>query len=73
MSGPPSLRERFDRFPAQAVLFAIWISIGAVVSLRLRNSVAWVNFQSWYAIVTMHWIGYLAWRSKMAAQKAARQ
>lgn len=65
-------RERFDAFPMQGVLFGLWLTVGAVVTYRLMNSTRWVNFQSYYAIVVMHWIGYLAWRAKRAAQRRDR-
>lgn len=40
-------------------LFFLWLGPGAIISWELRNSVAWVNFMSWYAIIissaTMWW------------------
>ena len=45
--------------------FVTWLLPGAVVSWLLKDSVAWVTFMSWYAIVLTH-VG--AWQGARAEQ-----
>jgi hypothetical protein len=54
---------RLRRIHGGSVL--VWAAPGAVVSWLLKDSVAWVTFMSWYAIVVTH-IG--AWQGARAEQ-----
>ena len=42
----------------------VWVGPGAVVSWFLKDSVPWVNFMSWYAIVVCHITMWLAKRAE---------
>lgn len=46
--------------------FFIWLGPGAVASWFLKDSVPWVNFMSWYAIVITHATGYAARKAEDA-------
>lgn len=48
-----------------AAAFLTWLIPGAIVSWILRDSVAWVTFMSWYAIVVAH-VG--SWQGARAEQ-----
>lgn len=54
------------RFHFWALMF--WLLPGAFLSFILRNSIGWVNFMSWYAIVLAHAVGNGAERAGEAAQ-----
>lgn len=45
----------------------IWLGPGAIVSWILRDSVPWVNFMSWYAIVVTHATMWIAKRAEDVA------
>lgn len=45
----------------------IWLGPGAVASWLLKDSVPWVSFMSWYAIVVTHATGWTAGRAEDAA------
>jgi hypothetical protein len=47
----------------------VWLGPGAAVSWLLRDSVAWVNFLSWYAIVVAHGTMWLAKRAEEARKE----
>lgn len=43
-------------------LLLLWLGPGTVVSILLRESIAWLTFLSVYAIVASHWAGWSAER-----------
>lgn len=43
-------------------LLCLWIVPGLPISWYLKQSVPWVVFMSWYAIVGTHWAGWSAER-----------
>jgi hypothetical protein len=45
----------------------LWMGPGAVASWLLRDSVPWVSFMSWYAIVVTHLGGWGSGRAEDAA------
>jgi hypothetical protein len=48
----------------------LWGTAGAFFTFLLRDSVAWVNFMSWYAIEVTHFTG---WRADSMTDEEARK
>lgn len=42
------------------IVLLLWLGPGAVLSVLLRNSLVWIVFMSWYAIVVSHLAAYSA-------------
>lgn len=47
----------------------VWLGPGAVASWFLRDSVPWVSFMSWYAIVITHATMWIAKRAEEAKRR----
>lgn len=52
-----------------AIAFVIWLLLGIPSWFFWKNSVTWVVFMSWYAIVVSHVAAYIAARAEQKADE----